>query len=452
MSRLALNLLPGRGLYKGLGLLLALALLQMCYQWLLQDPMDGSKGWWWGCAIGAALFALLDALRLFRGPIPAVSRQLPGNLALGSTAYIRLCFEHRGSGELMLSYIDHYPDAVSCLDPLPARLTLADGAQARIEYRVCPVHRGDAHFGGISLRVRSPWGLWQRQVHIEADQSVKIYPNFMALSGLGFLGHEQRIAHVGAHLTQRRGSGLEFHQLREYQRGDEIRQIDWKATARQQRLISREYQDERDQQILFMLDSGRRMRPLDGELSHFDHALNALLLSAYMALEMGDSVGVFSISGHFGHNRWIRPVKGKQGINRLLNSLYDLQSSAEASDLLQASQSLMQHQQKRALVVIVSNVRDDDADELMMAVKLLSQRHLVMLACLRESFLDQPLAAEASPDDALDYCARQLYREQRGQLIRALKARGALVVDAVPQRMHVALIEEYFALKRAGRI
>lgn len=449
MSRLVLNLLPGRGLYQWLGLLLALALLQMGYQLLAQTPANGVKSGWWVCAVLAVVFALWDAWRLFHGPIPVASRQLPGNLALGSTAYIRLRFEHHGQGTLRFSYIDHYPDAVSCLDPLPARLTLAPGTQATVEYRVCPVHRGDAHFGAISLRVCSPWRLWQRQVHVEADQSVKIYPNFMALSGLGFLGQEQRIARVGAHLTQRRGSGLEFKQLREYQRGDEIRQIDWKATARQQRLISREYQDERDQEILFMLDSGRRMRPLDGELSHFDHALNALLLSAYMALDMGDAVGVFSVSGE---HRWIRPVKGQQGLNRLLNSLYDLQSSTEASDLLQAAQALMQRQQKRALVVIVSNVRDDDADELMMAVKLLSQRHLVMLACLRESFLDQPLPDEANADEALHYCARQLYREQRGQLIRALKARGALVVDSVPQQMHVALIESYLALKRAGRI
>lgn len=449
MSRLALNLLPERGLYKGLWGLFVLALAQLLYQLLAQAPSVWPQTFWWGLFILAMVFAVIDAFALFRGQMPLASRQLPGNLALGSRATIRLRFENRGSRVLSVRYIDHSPDAVLCEDQMPAHLMLAPGTQAVAEYRVRPVQRGDACFGAISLRVRSPLGLWQRQLRIEATQSVKVYPDFMALSGLGFLDNEQRVARVGAHLTQRRGSGLEFRQLREYLRGDEIRQIDWKATARQQRLISREYQDERDQEILFMLDSGRRMRTFDGELSHFDHSLNALLLSAYMALGMGDAVGVLSFAGH---NRWVSPVKGKQGINLLLNSLYDLQSTTESSDLIQAAQTLMQRQQKRALVVIVSNIRDDDADELLMAVKLLSRRHLVMLACLRENFLDQPLPDEATTDEAFDYCARQLYREQRGQVIRELKARGALVVDSVPQRMHVALIQEYLALKRAGRI
>ncbi|MDP1165310.1 DUF58 domain-containing protein, partial [Klebsiella pneumoniae] len=90
--------------------------------------------------------------------------------------------------------------------------------------------------------------------------------------------------------------------------GDEIRQVDWKATARQQRLISREYQDERDQEVLFMLDTGRRMRAMDGEASHFDHSLNALLLTSYIALGAGASVGVLGFAGSC---RWVKPVKGR---------------------------------------------------------------------------------------------------------------------------------------------
>ena len=112
----------------------------------------------------------------------------------------------------------------------------------------------------------------------------------------------------------------------------------------------------------------------------------------------------------------------------------------------------MLKQQKRALVVIVSNMRDDDSEELQLATKILSRKHLVMVACLRESFLDQGLEADPSYDATLNHCARELYREQRADLIKQLKARGVMVADAAPQEMHVALIQEYLALKRAGRI
>ncbi|TCK04823.1 DUF58 domain-containing protein [Marinobacterium mangrovicola] len=448
MRFLALNLLPDRGLFKYLliflGLGLGLALLRV----LSTVAPSWPAYLWWGLFLLAAVAAALDALALYTGRMPYAGRQLPGNLALGSPATIRLRFENPGRRGLRLEYTDHYPAALSC-EQLPAQLDLPADTSLIVEYQVRPVQRGDAHFGAIELRVQSPLGLWRRQLHIEAEQSVKVYPNFMALSGMDFLDNEQRVAHLGAHLTQRRGSGLEFRQLREYQRGDEIRQIDWKATARQQKLISREYQDERDQEVLFMLDTGRRMRALDGELSHFDHSLNALLLTAYMALGMGDSVGVL---GFAGSNRWVSPVKGRQGINRLLNQLYDIQSSTEASDLSQAAEALMLKQQKRALVVIVSNMRDDDSEELQLAARILGRKHLVMVACLRESFLDRELEEEPGYQATLNHCARELYREQRADLIAQLKARGVMVVDSAPQQMHVALIQEYLALKRAGRI
>lgn len=444
----SINLIADRALFRYLSVLLALAVVLV----LLRGFVGGDLAWvgylWWALFGVAGLIALLDAASLYTGQMPMAQRQLPGNLALGSPASIRLRFENPGRRERILSYIDHYPEAL-VTEQLPAQLTLPGGTTAIAEYSVRPVRRGDASFSDIEMRVQSPLGLWWRQLGFPAEQTVKVYPNFMALSGLDFLDHDQRVAHLGAHLTKRRGSGLEFRQLREFQQGDEIRQIDWKATARQRRLISREYQEERDQEVLFMLDSGRRMRTMDGELSHFDHSLNALLLSAYVALGMGDSVGVF---GFAGSKRWISPVKGRQGINRLLNGLYDIQSTAESSDLIQAAESMMLRQQKRALVIIVSNMRDDDSDELAMAAKILGRKHLVMVACLRESFLDAELETGAGSDEVLSYCARQLYREQRARFIRQLATRGVLVVDAIPQRMHVALVQEYMALKRAGTI
>lgn len=442
------GLIPDQAQFKYLLILLGLGLALVGLRAFTTLNVSLLAGLWWGLFSIALVIALIDALWVCVAPGPRARRQLPGNLALGAPAIIRLQFDNPGMRPLRLSCMDQYPETLTT-EQLPVEIVLPPGESRIVEYSARPVRRGPARFGAIAMRVQSPLGLWRLQRAEAAAQAVKVYPNFMALASLNFLDYEQRIAHIGAHLNQRRGAGQEFKQLREYQRGDEIRQIDWKATARQQRLVSREYQDERDQEVLFMLDTGRRMRAMDGELSHFDHSLNALLLTAYIALGAGDSVGVLGFAGGC---RWVRPVKGRQGINSLLNSLYDVHSSADASDIVQAAGTLMQRQPKRSLVVIVTNLRDDDGGDLQAAVKLLARKHLVMLACLRESYLDRELPAGADSQEALHFCARTLYREQREQLIRRLRGQGIIAVDAPPQQLHVALIEQYLLLKRAGKL
>lgn len=448
MIRAFLGLIPDRVLLKSLLGLLGLALLLLVVRVFSEQDTSLLRSLWWGLLSVGCVIALVDAFWVCGLPEVLAQRRLPGNLALGAPAPVKLKLDNPGRRTLRLECTDHYPDALST-EQLPAAMELPAGASRIVEYTARPVRRGTAHFGAIDVRVQSPLGLWRRHYSIAAEQRVKVYPNFMALANLNFLDYEQRIAHVGAHLSQRRGSGQEFKQLREYQRGDEIRQVDWKATARQQRLISREYQDERDQEVLFMLDTGRRMRAMDGEASHFDHSLNALLLTSYIALGAGDSVGVLGFAGSC---RWVKPVKGRQGINALLNSLYDVHSSTEASDIVQAAGALMQRQQKRALVVIVTNLRDDDSNDLQLAVKLLARRHLVMLACLRESYLDAELSTQAGRQETLNYCARSLYREQREQVIQRLRRQGVIAVDAPPQQLHVALVEQYLVLKRSGKL
>ena len=121
---------------------------------------------------------------------------------------------------------------------------------------------------------------------------MRVYPNYSTISKLLAFEVDNKLQLTGVRMSRRRGEGIEFHQLRDYRDGDSLRSIDWKATARMRRLIAREYQDERDQQIVFMLDAGRHMLAKDAELSHFDHTLNAMFLLSYVALRQGDAAGV----------------------------------------------------------------------------------------------------------------------------------------------------------------
>jgi len=404
----------------------------------------------WQAAAGlVVLLAGLDAWRLYRSPRPVVARRVPGSLALGVATPVHLRLEPRGARPVSIRVHDHHPQALVA-EHLPRQATLQPGRRTDVTYLVTPEVRGEHAFGPVQIRERSPFGLWQRDSRLPQAQTVRVYPNFAAVSRYTLLATDHRLAQMGVRRRRRRGEGQDFHQLREYRQGDTLRQIDWKATARRHQLISREYQEERDQEIVFLLDCGQRMLTRDDALSHFDHSLNAVLLLAWVALRQGDAVGLGTFGGA---GRWLRPVKGSARIDHLFNLLYDLQPTTAIPDYAAAASALLARQKKRALVVIVTNLRDEDSHQLLPAVRLLQRRHLVLVASLREQALD---AATEAPvrhfDDALRVAAAHDYRRARRRAVEALQAGGALCLDVTPDRLSVDLVNQYLAIKTAGRL
>ncbi|MCP4038142.1 MAG: DUF58 domain-containing protein [bacterium] len=402
---------------------------------------------WRALLVALVTLSLLDALAISRLPLPDVKRSLPRSLALHDWAEVR--FEFVGSAQL--------PGEALLFDDLPAGaewegLPIAvelDGDQAfRTHYRLRPTARGDARFGRPLLVAYSPLRLWRFTVQCGEAESVRVYPNFSAVARYGALAMDQHTAQVGIRLRQRRGEGLEFHELREYREGDSSRQVDWKATSRKQTLISREFQDERDQRVIFLLDCGRRMRAKDDDLSHFDHALNAMVLLSHVALRAGDAVGLLSFGEQ---SRWFPARKGVGTVNRILNATYDLESSTLASDFSEAAEELSRRQSRRSLVVLLTNVWPEDIDDLLTGVGLLRRRHLVLVANLREAKVDQ-VAGE--PVDGFSAALQALgawqHRLDRKTVHDRLHARGVLTLDATPGELLAQLINRYYAIKRAG--
>jgi uncharacterized protein (DUF58 family) len=256
---------------------------------------------------------------------------------------------------------------------------------------------------------------------------------------------------MGVLRRRRRGAGLEFHQLRDYRQDDAPRQIDWKASSRHRRLISREYQDERDQQLVFLLDCGHRMRTKDEDLSHFDHALNALLLLAYVALRQGDAVGFAT----FGHEepRFIAPRKSVATVPALLNGVYDLQPSLQPGDYVRAVEQLLRRVRRRALVVLATTLREEDEEPLHEALQALRRRHLVVLAALREAVLDDVRQTPVRTfDHALVYGVATDYIRARDRQLGVLRRRGMRVIDVEPRHLPERLVNQYWEIKRAGAI
>ncbi len=396
-----------------------------------------------------AFAAMLDWLAIGRLATPSVRRILPRSLSL--KAWSEIPIEVRPAEPLGANamLVDGVPRAAQTAG-LPIALRSGTTEPQRGRYRLRPLERGDAHFAEPTLRAESPLRLWRYTARVGEDATVRIYPNFAATTRFDELVNASRAREVGIKRHQRRGEGLEFHQLREYRAGDTIRQIDWKATSRKRELISREYEDERDQRIVFLLDCSRRMRSKDGEISHFDHSLNALILLAHVALKGGDAVGLLS----FGEERrWIPPAKGSANVNRLLHHVYDLEPSTLGIDFRAAAEELCRRQRRRALVVLMTHLRDEDLVDLMPAIRLMRRTHYVVVVDLRQVALDETLGRDPETlSESLTAIGAWTHELDRRALHERLRSEGVRPLDVTPLQLGPALVNRYFEVKQGGAL
>jgi uncharacterized protein (DUF58 family) len=371
---------------------------------------------------------------------------------LGVPRKMLLRLRSAGRASVHLQVHDGHPEPWS-ISGMPRTVSLRPGKELEVPYELTPTQRGEAYFSGCQLRMFSPLRLWWQKRHVAASQRVRVYPNFAPLAKLALIGAEQASRIMGAHLKRRRGEGTEFQQLREYRAGDSMRQIDWKASQRVRKLISRDYQEERNQQLMLILDTGRRMLAKDGgdaALSHFDHTLNAALMVAHIALRQGDAVGLLCAGEK---SRFVPPARGLGAMDGLLNAVFDLQPQALATDYLKLATEFYTRQRRRALVVLVSNVRDEDIEDLLIAVRQLRRHHLVCVASLREQVLEDTLAKiPQNLDAAITGAAVAHYVELRAKAHDALKAHGVEVLDVNCAQLPAALVNHYLAIKRSGRL
>jgi uncharacterized protein (DUF58 family) len=409
---------------------------------------------WQVGAGAAALLALLDLGLSLRLPAPGLERRVPGTLPIGAWTTVRLRLRNALPVARRVRIFDDLPPALEA-QGMPRDLRLPPRSALELQYRLRPVVRGAHRIGPAHVQIQSLFGLWWRAARIGEPKQLRIHPNFATLKKYALLRVGHRLAMLGVHLRRRRGEGSEFHQLREFREGDSLRQIDWKATSRVRRLVSREYQDERDQQVILLLDCGRRMRalerPEDGHglpMAHFDHVLDAALLLAYVALKEGDAVGLLSFAGQ---DRWLAPRKGPGALNALLEGVFDLQPTTAATDYLAAAQSCLAHHRKRSLVVLLTALRDEDDESLLPALELLRRRHRVLLASLRERELDEVLAGPVQDfESALLHGATHQYLLQRRLTFERIAAQGVRGLDLRPEQLPMALVNRYFELKRGG--
>lgn len=396
-----------------------------------------------------AAAALVDVIRLRQLPPPTVDRPLPDRLAQMAQRMLRATLRHTGSRPLRVDFCDQVPPGVDAVG-LPWSVTLNPGQRQTIEYPVTPRHRGLVTFGPIQLRWESPWRLWTRHAAIGEPAKRRVYPNYEPIVRDALLALAHRESVDGLQQRRRRGASRDFHQLRDFQEGDSLATVDWRATSRKLALISREFREERNQSVILALDCGRRLRAIEDGLPQFDYALNALLLLAYLAFKQGDQVGMLGLGEE---TRWFPPRRGLHAITPLLEHLTEYEPSDYSTDFAQAASLLQTRQKQRALIVIVTNLRSEDTSDLLPSLLALRRRHLVVVASLQDLALASALGTPPIDwNSALATSAAHFQRQERALALATLRAANIDVLDTSAAGLPLALAHHYLDIKHRGRL
>ncbi|MDR0487604.1 MAG: DUF58 domain-containing protein [Treponema sp.] len=429
---------------------------------------------WLLTGAGIIPFIVTDLLLLvLLGDRLRPEREIALSLAQDESVRVKL-FIRRTGRPLLPSSIrlyDLYPDAMST-GAFPAvfpavidRKALLNSDTIVFEYTLLPGERGTWSFFGTEFLLGSPLRFWRLRVTHDVMSHGRTYPNFKHIArGTEIKGKPEKgeIRHI-----RKRGQGLEFESLRDYQEGDSIRLIDWRATSRSRRmdgghkLIVRNYQEEQDQQVLFIIDSGYRLPDFE-----FDSALCAMLLLSHTALKHGDAVAAASFGAH---DRWIPPRKGMSAFTGLMNGLYDLHSAPVPSSPFSALENALDRLHRRSFIILISNFREEDGESLAWILPRIERRHLLLMVSFRESDAETlafsgasaGTSADTSADTALSPAADQeiletaaawSYLANRRRLYRKWEHSGLLVLETSPQHISSELINKYLSVKKSGRL
>ena len=409
-----------------------------------------------GIMAAALLAAAADNLLSRRATLLQAERDTPEVLSLGAPNRIVITVRSRCNHPLILIVKDDPPPEFTTPRRWK-RLRLPPHWSQRLSYRTTPYRRGDFRFGDLHVRVLSRLRLswWQRT--IPAAENVRVYPNLQDVRRWEALARRGRLEDLGIR-ARTRGEGTDFESLREYVPDDSFRNIDWKATAKRGKPITRQFQVERNQNLLILIDSGRMMAapcgaPTSasaGGLTRLDLSVNAALMLAHVAATLGDSVGMLTFADSI--KSFLPPGRGREQTRRLLEELYALQPEMVEPDYRTATTYLRSRSRKRALVVAFTDLVDVEVSGQVLAyLAALAPQHLPMVVTVRDQELET--LASQSPEEEMDVYEKAIASRalaERELALARLRRRGAHVCDAQPDDLVAAVVNHYLFIKRRG--
>jgi uncharacterized protein (DUF58 family) len=315
-----------------------------------------------------------------------------------------------------------------------------------------PERRGRFSLGPVTVRTTGPLGLAGRQRTVDLRTQLKVYPALRGRERVEGRLRRSRLLESGTRSARVRGGGLEFDSLREYHPDDEFRRINWPATARSGKAISNVYREERNQQVLLLLDAGRTMAGTVGGVPRFEHALDAAVAVASLAVQIGDRVGAFAFERRVVAS--VPPRADDAHPRRIVDAMFAVEPAVAASDYLGAVEAVLGRYRRRALLVLFTDLADEAAlDPLLRAIPVLARRHLVLVAEVTDPEVAR--LARALPTTAGEAFLKAAAAGEEGRrdgAARRLARLGAEVVDRPPGELAPGLADAYLRVKAYGKL
>ncbi len=403
--------------------------------------------------------AVLADIALAANPSQLQYTRLPnGSVRLGESAPLGLLIHNGGRRRFHGRVRDAWPPSARA-EPRSEAVDIAAGQVRRMDIWVRPVRRGDQRSAAVTARCIGPLGLAGRQRSRPVPGEVRVLPPFLSRKHL-----PSRLARLreidGLLPTLTRGQGTEFDSLREYVVGDDVRSIDWRATARRTDVVVRTWRPERDRRVVIVLDTGRTsagrvgVDPTAGDPSgwpRLDWSMDAALLLAALASRAGDHVDFLAHDrttrvGVFGSSR-------TELLGRLVEAMAPLHPALIESDSRAMVSAIMRRTRRRALVVLMTDLNASALEEgLLPVLPKLSAKHLVIVAAVSDPRVEQLAGGRSDAAAVYDAAAAERARHERWGIASRLRHSGVEVVDAPPTELAPALADRYLAMKATGRL
>ena len=399
---------------------------------------------------------LLDLLGTRAGPGSASGeivgeRQAPSAFSVGRVLPVRYRWRTTGSAPRRIEVRERFPALLGGGAPIRT-IDLVPGTPVDERLDLMPVRRGVSEGGPVAVRIHGRLGLGWRQVTLAMPWAVTVFPSLLGVALRALPTQAARRREAGLRQLRRPGEGRLFEGLREWVSGDDTRIIDWKATARRGKPIARQYEDERRQQVLIVIDAGRLLAAeIDGR-ARLESVIDAALHLAHAALEHDDNVGMMVFADTV--QCFVPPARGRGALRAVLGALASVEGRLVEPDYPAAFRYLATRNRKRALTVLFTDVIDRTASEALVAqTASLRPRHLPLAVTLRDPALESR-ATERPADVAAAYerAAAEELLAARGEALAEMRQRGVLVLDVAPAAASEAVVARYHQLKRRGML
>jgi uncharacterized protein (DUF58 family) len=395
--------------------------------------------------------ALVDALVAVDPARLEVERDLPPVLVLRSAGEVRWTVRNPTERRLRVSLADELAPSLGA-STRRLRGVLPAGARLTGSAALAPARRGRFDVRDLVVRVDGPLGLGARQRTLRHPAVLRVHPVFASRAEAELRINRARILEVGLRSAKGRGGGTEFDQLREYGVDDEVRRIDWAATARAGKAMVRTYRAERNQTVLLLLDNGRVMAGRVADVPRVEHAMDALMCLTTVATRLGDRCGLVVF------DREVRSVlpahAGREQLGRVAEAMYALDPVLAESDYRGAFTQALARFRRRSLIVLFTDLVEQAVGEsLLPALPLLVRHHLVVIAAVRDpDVTGWAVQAPDDPDEAYRSAAATTALAERDRTVARLRGLGAVVVDAPAGELAPRLADTYLDLKARGSL